>query len=115
MVLVATGLYGTLAYMVSRRTAEIGVRVALGAQRRNVLWMVLRESLTVCLAGIAAGLPLAILGSRLLRSSLYGIEPDDPMTFAVSFAGLLAVAVAASLVPAHRAASVDPMTALRTE
>ncbi|MGH9628501.1 MAG: FtsX-like permease family protein [Bryobacteraceae bacterium] len=115
VVLVATGLYGTMAYSVNRRTAEIGVRVALGAQRRDVLWMVLRESLLVCAAGIALGLPLAMAGSRLLRSMLYGVEPDDPVTFIVSLTGLLLVTTVSGLLPAPRAASIDPITALRTE
>ncbi|MPY91004.1 MAG: FtsX-like permease family protein [Luteitalea sp.] len=115
MVLVATGLYGTLTYTVSRRTAEIGVRVALGAQRRDVLWMVLRESLVVCVAGIAIGLPLAIAGSRMLRSLLYGVSPGDPLTLVGSLAALMMVALVASLLPARRAASVEPITTLRTE
>jgi predicted permease len=113
--LVATGLYGTLAYRVSRRTAEIGVRMALGAVPRQVLWMVLRESLLVSLAGVVAGLPLAILGARLLRSMLFGVGPGDPITFVGALLGAALVTLAASLIPARRAASVDPMQALRTE
>ena len=85
-VLVATGLYGTLAYRVSRRTAEIGVRMALGAQRQQVLWMVLRESLMVGAAGLAVGLPLAIAGARLLRSTLFGLGPNDPLSFGAALA-----------------------------
>jgi predicted permease len=115
VILVATGLYGTLAYAVTRRTAEIGVRVALGAQRGDVLWMVLRESLVVYAAGIVVGLPVALATARVLRASLYGVSPGDPVTVALSLAGLLVVALLASLVPAHRAASVHPMVALRTE
>jgi predicted permease len=113
MLLVATGLYGTLAYTVSRRTAEVGVRMALGAQRREVLWMVLRGSLAVCLGGVAIGLPAAIASVRFLRTMLYGVEPGDPFTFAAAVCGILAVALVASLIPARRAASVDPMVALR--
>ena len=113
--LVATGLYGTLAYAVSRRTAEIGVRVALGAQRANVLWMVMRESLLVCAAGIALGLPLALAAARLLRSSLFGVSPFDPSTLLFALAGLVAVALLASLIPARRATAVDPMVALRAD
>ena len=113
--LVATGLYGTLSYTVSRRTAEVGIRMALGAQRGAVLWMVLRGSLTVSLAGVALGLPLAVFGTRLLRSLLFGVKPNDPRIFAAALAGILAVAVAASLLPARRAASVDPITALRQD
>ena len=113
--LVATGLYGTLAYRVSRRTAEIGVRMALGARRRQVLWMVLRESLAVSLAGILLGLPLTVAGARLLRSTLFGLGPGDPLTFAGALLGITLVVLLASLVPARRAASVDPMVALRYE
>lgn len=113
--LVATGLYGTLAYRVSRRTAEIGVRMALGAQRRQVLWMVLRESLLVGVAGLVVGLPLAIAGARLLRSTLFGLGPGDPFSFAAALAGIVLVTLIASLIPARRAASVDPMRALRME
>jgi predicted permease len=113
--LVATGLYGTLAYTVSRRTAEVGVRMALGAQRRDVLWMVLRGSLGVTLAGIAAGLPLAVASTRLLRSVLFGVRPGDPLVYAAAIAGIVVVSLAASLLPALRAASVDPMRALRDE
>src|SRR5438552_3358243 len=79
--LVATGLYGTLAYRVSRRTAEIGVRMALGARRGQVLWMVLRESLLVTLAGVVVGVPLALAGARLLKSTLFGLTPGDAVSF----------------------------------
>ncbi|SPE27092.1 Permease [Acidobacteriia bacterium SbA2] len=113
--LVATGLYGTLAYRVSRRTAEIGVRMALGAQRRQVLWMVLRESLAVSVAGLLFGLPLAVVGARVLRFMLFGLGPGDPLAFAAAILGLAIVVLAASLIPAQRAAKVDPMVALRYE
>jgi predicted permease len=87
VVLVATGVYGALAYAVSRRTSEVGLRMALGAQREQVLWMILRESLIVCLAGIAIGLPLAMGCSRLLQSMLFGVKPGDPLTFVGALAG----------------------------
>ena len=113
--LVATGLYGTLAYRVSRRTSEIGIRMALGAQRRQVLWMILRESLMVSAAGLVVGLPLAVAGARVLRSMLFGLGPGDPLAFAAAILGLAVVVLAASLIPAQRAARVDPMVALRYE
>ena len=115
VVLVATGLYGTMAYRVARRTSEIGVRMALGAQRGQVLWMVLRESLVVCLAGVLVGLPLAYACTKVLRSMLYGLEPTDPVSVVVALASISLVAVVASLIPARRAASVDPLVALRYE
>jgi ABC-type antimicrobial peptide transport system permease subunit len=114
-ILVGTGLYGTLAYRVSRRTAEIGVRMALGAERRQVLWMIMRESLIVALAGMAVGLPLAIGGSRLLESTLFGLTPGDPLSFAGALLAIAAVVIGSSLIPARRASSVDPMVALRYE
>jgi predicted permease len=112
-VLVSTGLYGTLAYRVSRRTSEIGVRMALGAARGQVLWMIMRESVIVGLAGIAVGLPLAIAGSRMLRTMLFGLTPGDPWSYAAALAVVALIAIGAGLIPARRAASVDPMVALR--
>ena len=113
--LVATGLYGTLAYRVSRRTAELGVRMALGAQRRQVLWMVLRESLAVSVAGALVGLPLAVGAAHLLRSTLFGLGPNDALSFGAALCGLFVVALLASYIPARRATEVDPMVALRYE
>jgi predicted permease len=115
VVLVATGLYGTLAYRVSLRTAEIGVRMAVGARRGQVVWMILRDSLVLTAAGVAAGVPLAMLVGRALASSLYGVKPLDAATYLLAMMGVAVVAMAASAVPAGRAASVDPMRALRTE
>ena len=113
--LVATGLYGTSSYRTNRRTTEIGMRMALGAQRRQVLWMVLRESLLICSIGIAAGLPAALLGVRLLRTMLYQMSPFDAVSFVLATGGVALVAGAAALLPARRAAKVDPMIALRYE
>jgi predicted permease len=115
VVLVATGLYGTLAYRVNNRTVEIGVRIAVGAQRGQVVWMVLRDSLTMMGLGVAMGIPLALLVGRALAASLYGVTPYDAATYAFAALGLAAVAIAASVIPARRAASVDPLTALRSE
>jgi ABC-type antimicrobial peptide transport system permease subunit len=115
VVLVATGLYGTLAYRVNRRTAEIGVRMAMGAGRWQVVWMILRSSLALTAIGVAAGIPLAMLVGRALSTSLYGVKPLDAFSYALAVAGVAVVALAASAVPASRAASVDPLRALRTE
>jgi predicted permease len=115
VVLVATGLYGTLAYRVNRRTAEIGVRMAMGAGRRQVVWMILRDSLVLTGIGVVAGIPLAIAIGRALSSSLYGVQPLDALTYAFAILGVAVVAFVASAVPASRAASIDPLKALRTE
>ncbi len=114
VILVATGLYGTLAYRVSMRTAEIGVRMAVGARRGQVVWMILKDSLALTIAGVILGVPLAMLVGRALTSSLYGVMPLDGKTYLAAIAGVAAVALIASAVPAQRAASVNPMRALRT-
>jgi len=113
--LVAVGLYGTLAYRVNRRTLEIGVRMALGAARPEVLWMVVRESLVLVAAGLIVGLPLAWFASKLMTSMLFQLSARDPFSFVAAGLGTLLVSVAAALIPARRAASVEPMQALRSE
>jgi predicted permease len=115
VVLVATGLYGTLAYRVNNRTVEIGVRIAVGAQRSQVVWMVLRDSLMLTAVGVAVGIPLALIVGRALTSSLYGVKPYDIASYVFAALGVAAVAIAASVIPARRAAYVDPLTALRSE
>ncbi len=115
VVLVATGLYGTLAYRVNNRTVEIGVRMAVGARRGQVVWMVLRDSLVLTGIGTAIGIPFAVLAGRALASSLYGVTPDDATTFVFAVVSIAVVATAASMIPARRAANVDPLTALRSE
>ena len=113
--LVATGLYGTLSYRTNRRTNEIGVRMALGAQRKQVLWMVMRESLFIGAIGVAVGLPFTFLGARFMNSMLYELSPFDPVSFILAVVCVAGVAAAAAFVPARRAAKVDPMVALRYE
>jgi ABC-type antimicrobial peptide transport system permease subunit len=115
VVLIATGLYGTLAYRVSRRSAEIGVRMALGAQRSQVVWMVLRGSLVLTAAGVVIGIPLAMAAGKGLESSLYGMKPLDLASYAFAVLGVALVALLASAVPAGRAASVNPSRALRAD
>jgi predicted permease len=115
VLLLATGLYGTLAYSVSRRTSEIGIRMALGAQRREVLWMILRESLMICSIGLIAGIPLSIAAAHLLASLLYGLSSSDTLTIGVAIVGIVTISLGASLFPATRAASVDPIVSLRYE
>jgi predicted permease len=113
--LVATGLYGTLAYRVSKRTAEIGVRMAIGARRGQVVWMILSDSLVLTAAGVVMGIPFAMLVGRALTSSLYGVKALDATTYLLAVTVVSAVALVASALPAARAASVDPMRALRAE
>jgi ABC-type lipoprotein release transport system permease subunit len=115
IVLVGTGLYGTLAYSVSRRTAEIGVRMAVGAPRTQVVWMILRDSLLLTAVGVTAGVPLAVLVAHMLASILYGVTQWDALSYLEAILAVAAVALIASIIPARRAAAIDPLTALRME
>jgi predicted permease len=115
LLLASVGLFGVMSYAVSRRTSEIGIRMALGAERAAVLWMVLRESLGMVVVGAAAGLAAAFASTRLLANLLYAVSPTDPLAFGVAAGVLLAVAALAAYIPARRAARVDPMVALRYE
>lgn len=115
VVLVATGLYGTLVFHVNNRTVEIGVRMAVGAQRTQVVWMVLHDTLMLTAVGAAFGVPLALLTGKMLASVLYGLKPTDFVSIAIALAGVAFVAIGASLIPARRAAAIDPLTALRCE
>lgn len=115
LLLACIGLYGVMAYTVSGRTREIGVRMALGAQRTQVLGMVLREAMKLVLIGIVTGIPLALLVSRVFASMLFGLSPTDPVSMLVVVAVLATIATIAGLVPARRATKIDPMVALRYE
>jgi predicted permease len=115
LLVTAIGLYGTLAYSTARRTSEIGIRMALGAQRAGVVALVYRENAMIAFAGCAVGLIAAILASRALASFLYETSPHDPWILICSVAALAAIASAASLVPAIRAARIEPITAIRCE
>ena len=108
-------IYGMTAYGVTQRTREIGVRIAIGAQRRDVLRMVMVGAVKLAAVGVALGLCGALIGARLLSSQLYGVGSRDPLTYAAMSALLAAVALVASWLPARRATRVDPVVALRTE
>jgi len=115
LILAATGIFGVISYSVSRRTREIGIRLALGATRKSISHMVLRETLLLALAGLAVGVPCTFAASRLLGHMLFGVSADDPVTLIVVAFSLIAVAVIASLVPLRRAMRVNPIVALRYE
>jgi putative ABC transport system permease protein len=115
LALAGAGLYGLLAYSVAQRTHEIGLRIALGAQRRDVLRLVVFDGMKLTLLGLVIGLPASYGLTKLMKSYLYGVSLTDPLTFAAISATLLAVALLACYAPARRAASVDPMMALRCE
>jgi len=113
--LAAIGLYGVMAYAITKRTREMGIRMALGALGDDVIWMVMREALLLISAGIVIGMPLALALSSLVRSQLYGLEPHDPLTLIVSISVLSLAACLAGFIPALRASRIDPMNALRHE
>jgi putative ABC transport system permease protein len=115
LVLGIIGIYGVLSFLVSQRTREIGVRIALGAQRGEVLYLVMKEGAKFSFAGIAVGLAGAFLVTRLMSSELYGVSPLDPMTYLGVALVMAAVTLLACYVPTRRAMRVDPMVALRCE
>lgn len=112
LLLACLGLYGTISYGISRRVSELGLRMALGADRTTVLWMVLREALTLVVVGAVIGLPLAFLAGRSMRTLLYDVKAGDPLSFAMGALLLLAVAALAAYLPARRASRIEPMVAL---
>jgi len=115
LALAAIGLYGVMSYAVVRRTREIGIRIAMGAQRNSVVWLVLRETLVLIAIGLALGIPAFLSATRYIKSELFGLAPGDPVAISGAILMLLSVAAAAGYVPARRASRVDPMIALRYE
>jgi putative ABC transport system permease protein len=113
LVLAVVGLYGVVAYTVSQRTREIGVRMALGADRVDVLRMILRDGMRLVIAGIGIGMALALGATRVMASFLFGVSPLDPLVFALIPLALGAATLVASYLPARRAAATDPLEALR--
>ena len=115
LLLAAVGLYAVLSYMVAQRTLEIGLRLALGAQRDSVLGLILRRGMLLAAAGLAIGIVASLLLTRFMQELLYGVKPFDPLTFVAVSAVLLLVSLVASSVPAYRAARLDPMQTLRDQ
>ena len=115
LVLAAVGLYGVTSYTVARRTSEIGIRMALGADRTNVVGMVMREAMLQAGIGLAIGIPAALLCVRFVQAQLYNVQDHDLTVFTSAILALAISTLIAGLIPARRAASTDPMTALRTE
>jgi ABC-type antimicrobial peptide transport system permease subunit len=115
LVLASIGLYGVMSYTIAGRTRELGVRIALGAQRADVLAMVLKEAMFLVAIGIAIGVPASVASSRVIASMLYGLKPYDPVALVIVIALLATVGALAGFIPARRATKVDPMVALRYE
>ena len=115
LLLAGLGIYGVISFVVGQRTHEIGIRLALGAQRASILNIVMREGVRLAVVGAAMGLAAALIASHWIAGQLYGVRPTDPLTFLAVTALLIVVALLACYVPAHRAMRVNPLTALRHE
>jgi predicted lysophospholipase L1 biosynthesis ABC-type transport system permease subunit len=115
LAIACVGLYGTTSYTVARRTGEIGIRMALGAQRGTVVWMVLRDVLVLAVLGLAISLPVAMGTSKLIESLLFGVKPGDPLAMAAAAVVLLGAALMAGYLPARKASRIDPVIAVRHE
>lgn len=109
------GIYGLLSYSVARRTSELGIRLALGAQSRALLWLILRECIFLLVLGFAIGIPVALSSTHILKSLLYQLSPLDPTAIAIAIVAVACITVAAAWLPARRASKINPMQALRTE
>lgn len=115
LTIACVGLYGAMSYRVARRRGEIGIRMALGAPRRRVVWMVLREVVLLAAVGVAISVPTALAASKLVESFLFGMKPNDPLALIGSVVTLVTAAILAGYVPARNASRIDPMIALRHE
>ena len=115
LLIACVGLYGTMSYNIARRTGEVGIRMALGAQRRTVVWMVLREVLVLAGGGLAFGVPSALGTSKFVASLLYQVKPNDPGALAPAVGIILGASLVAGYIPAYRASRIDPMEAVRHE
>jgi ABC-type antimicrobial peptide transport system permease subunit len=115
LLIACVGLYGTMAYTVARRTGEIGIRMALGAPRAAVVWMVLRQAFVLAMAGLAIGMPTALATSKFVESFLFDVRPNSPASLAGAAAILLSAALLAGYMPARKASRIDPMSAVRHE
>jgi len=115
LLLACVGLHGVTSYAVARRTSEIGIRMALGAQRSSVVWLVLRQVIVLAIIGLVAGIPATVAAARTVRALLFDVEPTDPLSLIAGAVALSAVAIASGFLPAHRASRLDPLVALRTE
>jgi ABC-type antimicrobial peptide transport system permease subunit len=115
LLLSLVGLYGVMSFVVTQRTREIGIRLALGATRGTAIWLVLRDALVMLLVGIGIGVPFVLALGRLVESQLYDVKPSDPVVIAIAVLLLSSAGLGAALIPAHRASSVNPTDALRFE
>jgi len=115
LLLACVGLHGVTSYAVARRTSEIGIRMALGAQRSSVVWLVLRQVIVLAIIGLVAGIPATVAAARTVRALLFDVEPTDPLSLIAGAVALSAVAIASGFLPAHRASRLDPLVASRTE
>ena len=113
--LACIGIYGLLSYSVARRTSELGIRLALGAQSHSLLWLILRECLVLLILGLVVGLPVTLSSTRILKSLLYQLSPLDPTVIAIAVVAVASMTVAAAWLPARRATRINPTQALRAE